>query len=287
MHPFEEGGEYRRPRLLEFLDSKQHQSGVLWGPREPGCLICTSGGRHSKKVGYTDGAMPDGTWLYVGQGQSGDQSLDNAANAKLAARERSVLLFTTREPTSSEVAAQNSYGKLFTFRGSFNVAAVETFVPDVGPRSGDRLLRFVLVPALDSSTAQASAANQPADAVDLATLQHRLSQEFTSAASSRLSSVEYRKRSAAVHRYAHRRAAGICEACHLPAPFLLDEGDPYLEVHHLRRLADDGPDAPSNVAAICPNCHRAVHLATNRRDIAQSLSLQIARREEQVAGGAN
>lgn len=34
---------------------------------------------------------------------------------------------------------------------------------------------------------------------------------------------------------------------------------PYLELHHIKRLADDGLDHPDWVAAICPNCHRRIH----------------------------
>jgi 5-methylcytosine-specific restriction protein A len=32
-----------------------------------------------------------------------------------------------------------------------------------------------------------------------------------------------------------------------------------LEVHHLHRLSDRGPDSPDNVIALCPNCHSRVH----------------------------
>jgi len=56
------------------------------------------------------------------------------------------------------------------------------------------------------------------------------------------------------------RANGICEACHQPAPFLRKtDATPYLEVHHIKRLADDGPDTLENVRALCPNCHRQAH----------------------------
>lgn len=91
--------------------------------------------------------------------------------------------------------------------------------------------------------------------------------------------VEYRKRSRAVQRYALLRAGGICESCGEPAPFACEDGTPFLEVHHLLRLADDGPDAPSNVAAVCPNCHRAVHHALDRERIAAALSQVVADKE--------
>lgn len=37
------------------------------------------------------------------------------------------------------------------------------------------------------------------------------------------------------------RASGIFECRNKPAPFLTASGRPYLEVHHLIRLIDDGP----------------------------------------------
>ena len=56
-----------------------------------------------------------------------------------------------------------------------------------------------------------------------------------------------------------QEANGICEACGLPAPFETYWGAPYLEVHHIKRLADAGPDTVDNAAALCPNCHRRLH----------------------------
>ncbi|MFL6446142.1 MAG: HNH endonuclease [Bryobacteraceae bacterium] len=51
----------------------------------------------------------------------------------------------------------------------------------------------------------------------------------------------------------------MCEACKQPAPFDRPDGKPYLEPHHTRRVSDGGPDHPSSVAAVCPNCHRRIH----------------------------
>lgn len=56
------------------------------------------------------------------------------------------------------------------------------------------------------------------------------------------------------------RAAGTCELCKSPAPFVRQsDGTPYLEVHHRQRLADGGEDTVDNAIAICPNCHRREH----------------------------
>lgn len=70
-----------------------------------------------------------------------------------------------------------------------------------------------------------------------------------------------RARSVAIKLYVLRRAAGQCESCRFEAPFDKPNGDPYLEPHHTTRLADDGPDHPAHVIALCPNCHRRAHHA--------------------------
>ena len=56
------------------------------------------------------------------------------------------------------------------------------------------------------------------------------------------------------------RASGVCERCGVAAPFIRRrDGSPYLEVHHVVRLADGGPDIVQNAIALCPNCHRESH----------------------------
>ncbi len=69
----------------------------------------------------------------------------------------------------------------------------------------------------------------------------------------------YYERDADVRTYVLARAEGVCEACGASAPFERSSGEPYLEPHHIRRLADDGPDQPAWMAAIFPNCHRRIH----------------------------
>lgn len=286
MSPFVIGQEYERSRLLEFIGSRQMQSGVLWGSEEPGCLICTSGGRGGKKAGYSDERLSDGTWWYFGQGRTGNQSLSNSANSKLSSGKYSVLLFTTREPTAKEVEARGNYGKLFSYCGQFNVSGFDQFLPTNGSRQGDKLWRFRLLPIDEEKYYYYNEKND----LDLEfsgglrEMQYRLTSIVATKPEPRISMTEYRSRSAAVHLYASLRSNGQCEACGSVAPFTRPDGRGFLEVHHLTRLADEGPDLPSNVAALCPNCHRRVHYSIDRKEFSKKLQDAIALKETIVAG---
>ena len=93
---------------------------------------------------------------------------------------------------------------------------------------------------------------------------------FTSAESYTSETIQ-RKRCTEVRAWVLLEAAGICECCEMNAPFSNDSGVPYLEVHHVVHLANDGPDTTTNAVAVCPNCHRALHLADNRDRLIDSL----------------
>lgn len=72
-------------------------------------------------------------------------------------------------------------------------------------------------------------------------------------------------------------ASGKCECCTKDAPFARVDGSPYLEVHHLKRLADGGTDRVSNAIALCPNCHRELHFGLRRADLLSSVYGRIQR----------
>lgn len=82
---------------------------------------------------------------------------------------------------------------------------------------------------------------------------------------------------------AKRRAGGHCQLCGAPAPFRAKDGRPFLEVHHIHWLARGGADTPQNTVALCPNCHRKMHvldLELDRRHL--TLLLQEPTRAEQA-----
>ncbi len=96
-------------------------------------------------------------------------------------------------------------------------------------------------------------------------------EEVDNVTNNRTTNVIYRYRNPFVKAYTLKRANGYCEACKSKAPFLNKKKKPYLEVHHIIRLADDGPDYPNYVIALCPNCHRKAHFSSSNEDFAERL----------------
>jgi 5-methylcytosine-specific restriction protein A len=74
------------------------------------------------------------------------------------------------------------------------------------------------------------------------------------------------ERNQIVAELAKRRAKGICQLCEKPAPFKNPDGEPYLETHHFEWLAKGGKDVIENTVALCPNCHRKVHILNLKSD---------------------
>lgn len=71
-----------------------------------------------------------------------------------------------------------------------------------------------------------------------------------------------------VSEYVKRRANGTCQLCSQSAPFTTPDGEPYLEIHHIVPLKEGGEDVVGNVAALCPNCHRKMHILNLPQDVA-------------------
>ena len=80
-------------------------------------------------------------------------------------------------------------------------------------------------------------------------------------------------RDATIAAYVKKRANGYCQLCGSPAPFIDQYGEPYLENHHIIWLSKGGMDSVDNCVALCPNCHRKMHLVTDQEDIAVLTSI--------------
>jgi 5-methylcytosine-specific restriction protein A len=75
------------------------------------------------------------------------------------------------------------------------------------------------------------------------------------------------ERNQLVSEYAKRRACGICQLCNQPAPFCNLDGEPYLETHHIDWLSKGGLDVIENTVALCPNCHKKMHVLNVPADV--------------------
>lgn len=83
-------------------------------------------------------------------------------------------------------------------------------------------------------------------------------------------------RSPSVRAWVLKRSKAICELCNQAAPFVKDNGLPFLEVHHVITLANGGSDSVDNCVALCPNCHRALHYASTKNILVATLYRQVS-----------
>jgi 5-methylcytosine-specific restriction protein A len=78
-------------------------------------------------------------------------------------------------------------------------------------------------------------------------------------------SIQY-ERDQYIAQFTRKRANGICDLCLNPAPFSDKNGKPYLESHHIEWLSKGGLDSIENTVALCPNCHRKMHILDDNND---------------------
>jgi 5-methylcytosine-specific restriction endonuclease McrA len=95
----------------------------------------------------------------------------------------------------------------------------------------------------------------------------------------------HRAASRAIRLYVLVRAKGCCEGCKSAAPFHGADGSPFLEAHHTKRLADEGPDHPGNVIGLCPNCHRRAHFAKDKKTFNAALKRSLPKLEADAKKG--
>ena len=79
--------------------------------------------------------------------------------------------------------------------------------------------------------------------------------------SSTITNIPSRKsRNPEIAKKVKKYSLGICELCSKSAPFKSRKGLPYLEAHHIVWISRGGYDTAENIAALCPNCHRKMHI---------------------------
>ena len=252
---FEVGKEYHRWSQIHDIYGGQQQGGISTPKDHPMVFLFASeaGDQH----GYRN-EFKDGIFFYTGEGQVGDMAL-TGGNRAIALHQQSGKTLHLFEYT------RRSYVRYVGQADCIGHHQEER--PD---RNGALRQALVFRLDLDSSPESRVAKDVPAlfDAGNVKRLGGYSLEQLRDAAMPKAVSalapqtrvqVAY-YRAEAIRRYALARANGYCEGCAQPAPFCSSQG-PYLECHHLHRVADGGPDHPENVIALCPNCHRRAHYA--------------------------
>ena len=248
-------GEIYRRRDIHTVYGGQMQGGISTPRNFPMILLFT--GDSGRQYGYEDKFHDDnGTFLYTGEGQRGPMKMDKGNRAILEHLDQGKTLHLFLQATRGFVR----YAGKATYAGHH----VESRI-DLDGRLRDAII-FELFVDDDGRGKPVSFSGKMAGEPDarfwsksLDELRELATQNvgFVGAVAERQRIVY--ERSKAVRIYVLRRANGVCEGCGSPAPFKTPAGRPYLEPHHIRRVADMGPDHPEWMAALCPNCHRRVH----------------------------
>ena len=209
----------------------------------------------------------DGKLHYTGMGLEGDQRIDSTQNKTLAESQTNgveVFLF--------EVFDSGNY----IFRGQVELTdkPYEEDQPDIN----SNLRKVWIFPLilinegnsvhLPESIIQKKQEKKDKEARRLSDeeLKERVRYVKKQAGKREVSSATY-ERNAYVAELAKRRANGICQLCDEPAPFQDQNGAPYLESHHIVWLSKGGEDTIENATALCPNCHRKMHILNLKSDI--------------------
>jgi 5-methylcytosine-specific restriction enzyme A len=266
---FEPGAIYNRVRDIHKVYGGQRQGGISTPKEVP--LIFLFTGETGGQYGYRDGPRANGIFAYTGEGQVGPMKF---VRGNLAVRDqvkngRDLLLFETLKKKGS-----------YRFIGYF---ACDGFEYGMGPDRKGSLrptIIFYLRPAASGEEPEIVKATSRLSQLSLEELRRRAIEDANEKPDRKEGKRTYVERSASVRAYVLKRAAGICESCIKSAPFFKSNGDPYLEPHHTRRLADGGPDHPRWVGAICPTCHREIHHGQNGRERNSSLEARLATLEE-------
>jgi 5-methylcytosine-specific restriction enzyme A len=262
---FEPGGIYNRVRHIHDVYGGQRQGGISTPRTAP--LIFLFTGETGEQYGYSDGPRDDGAFAYTGEGQVGDMEF---VRGNLAIRDhindgRDLLLF-----------AKLSQPGNYRFVGHF---ACDDFEYATAPDKTGALRRviiFLLRPAVSGEEPEIEQAAARLRGWTLEELRRRAIEDANDRPERKEGRRSYIERSASVKAYVLKRAKGICESCDNPAPFKRSNGEPYLEPHHTRRLADGGPDHPRWVGAVCPACHREIHHGQNGRTKNEELQKKLA-----------
>ena len=125
-----------------------------------------------------------------------------------------------------------------------------------------------IIPVLTEAKAKAIEESQSKKARQLSTAELKTRAERAKITPSvRVAQTTAYVRDATIAEYVKRLADGVCDLCEKPAPFQNKQKEAYLECHHIKWLAKGGEDTIENTVALCPNCHRKMHIVNGKADM--------------------
>lgn len=271
---FELNKEYHRKSEIHDIYGGQQRGGISTPGRFPFVLLFTSD--EGEQYGYHDDFV-EGVFHYTGEGQSGDMQMNKGNRA---------ILEHSKQGKKLHVFGATKKGFVRYWGEAECLGYEEVTRPDAAGVN-----RRAYVFHLDLSAGVAKGVQSPKanyTEPNLKTLKKKSLNELRAAAlePSVVNSAPKEKKQLAYYRsealklYVIARSKGFCEACHSAAPFKTNTG-PYLECHHMHRVADGGPDHPENVIALCPNCHRKAHYAVDAKIFNEGLQKIIFEKEKE------
>lgn len=234
------------PEGATFASRAEVQDAQVHRPGQAG--ICGTGAFGAESIvvsgGYVDDEDLGDLIIYTGHGgqdarkrQIADQTFDDSGNAALLTSS------LTGTPVRVIRGAPNGspYAPAFGFRYDGLYRVVDAW-QQTG-QHGYRICRYKLIKVTGDTV---EALDHDVDGV---------APDGTVAPGRRAATVQRIVRSTAVSQYVKQLYDDTCQACGTRLSVVGDRG--YSEGAHIRPLGrgHDGPDVPSNVLCLCPNCH--------------------------------
>ncbi|WP_235822054.1 HNH endonuclease [Gottfriedia luciferensis] len=213
--------------------------------------------------------MYDDKWYnnilhYTGMGQNDDQDINFGQNKTLL---------------ESNINGVNVYlfesykSRNYTFVGQVKLVADPYQATQKGQDKSERLVWiFPVQPMADQFIKKViideNQKDKEAEAAKLSMEELKnKAKEASQKPSSRTTSSTTYERDPYIAEFTKRRANGTCDLCNQPAPFKNKMGEPYLESHHIEWLSKGGEDSIENTVALCPNCHKKMHIVNEQSDV--------------------
>lgn len=267
---FEVGQRYNRWFLHDVFKGERYKG--ISTPSDHSVIFLFTG-ESGNDYGYEDKFLDDDTLLYTGEGVEGDMTMESGNRAIRDHQENG---------ESIHLFEDTDMPWMVTYLGEYEyiLHRTDTLLDENGDQR--EAFRFKLAPV--GGTQIKSQNGTPNSLSDQELFEKAKQSSPTPSTGSSNGSRGGRSypRSQYVREFALRLADGVCQGCDKDAPFIAESGTPFLEVHHITRRSDGGADAPENVVALCPNCHRRVHEGRDGDEFNQRLRKQVKQRNEEV-----